>query len=222
MSLFPRSRLSFLFLTTLGFFVGFEGAALAGDPVGPGVAASNAYVDVMYLMREARDPSYTRAQKMKAAQRGIDYLRSTVGSQVPVEKVEDLPAYFAAHPELDQQLALNSSDGLGRVVTELNLLLQDIRVQDKLRSCTGSARVAGIRQGMAGHDPCQGKRIISSNVYFEVGKADGANLSEITVIFVPKDKIAFTQNLLKTNMGERAAHIKVEDIATVLGNGNGK
>lgn len=147
-----------------------QSSALAGDPVDSGVTVSNAYVDVMFLMREARDPARTRAEKSAAAQRGLNFIRAQVGSQLPIKNVDELPAYFAAHPELNDQLSLNSTQGLGRLVTEFNLLLQDIRAQEKLKDCDGGRRSFGIQRGMAGHDPCQGNRVIHSNFYQEVGR----------------------------------------------------
>ncbi|MBU6154212.1 MAG: hypothetical protein KGP28_07905 [Bdellovibrionales bacterium] len=161
-----------LFLMALPALFFLESGALShANGPGSGIETSNAYVDAMWLMREARDPSRSPSDKRAAAQRGLDFIRAQVGSQLPIKSLDELPAYFAAHPEMNSALTLDHSKGLGRVVTEFNLLLQDIRVGEKLKDCDTGKRSAGIKNGMSGHDPCQGNRLLKSNIYSGVGKS---------------------------------------------------
>ena len=53
---------------------------------------------------------------------------------------------------------------------------------------------------------------VSSAVHYEVGLKDGASVDEIKSIFVPKDKIEYVKQMLNEKMGEKAKHIRVEDI----------
>jgi hypothetical protein len=157
----------FALLVLLGVFQ--SGSLSLAEGTGSGVETSNAYIDALWLMREARDPARTPAQKTAAAQKGLEFIRGQVGSQLPIKNLDELPAYFAAHPELNQSLSLNSTKGLGRVLTEFNLLLSDIRAGEKLKDCDDGKHSAGVKNGMAGHDPCQGNRNVKTNIYTKTG-----------------------------------------------------
>jgi hypothetical protein len=53
---------------------------------------------------------------------------------------------------------------------------------------------------------------VTSDVRYEMGLKDGASVDEIKSIFVPKDKIEYVKQMLTEKMGEKAKHIRVEDI----------
>ena len=54
---------------------------------------------------------------------------------------------------------------------------------------------------------------VKSDVRYEMGLKDGATVDEIKSIFVPKDKIDYVKKMLLEKMGDKAKHIRVEDIS---------